>query len=166
MIDVRFDSLTGKQLDLFVLFDPALSNDGDDDSGRSVRRARHADAQAASALAATPALHAHLERLPRPSDGWTDLRSDFRMDWAYARRANGNVVQTARRALDGVKRQHMTLVIGFGTDGREALSTARAALHTATAPPRATRRLARLPRRAQAARRLGGSLRRPTTSRR
>ena len=33
------------------------------------------------------------------SDGWTDLRSDFRMDWAYSSAPNGNVVQTgAHRA--------------------------------------------------------------------
>ena len=32
-VDVRFESLTGKKLDLYALFDPSLGNDGDDDSG-------------------------------------------------------------------------------------------------------------------------------------
>src|SRR5215207_7444393 len=39
VVDVRFVSRTGKRLKLFVLADPALSNDGGDDRSRSVRRA-------------------------------------------------------------------------------------------------------------------------------
>ena len=39
VIDVRFRSLTGRKLALYTLFDPALSNQGDDDSGSTARRA-------------------------------------------------------------------------------------------------------------------------------
>ena len=50
------------------------------------------------------------------------------MDWAYSAAPDGNVVQTGKTALDGIKRQRMTLVVGFGARGPDALSTARAAL--------------------------------------
>ena len=56
VVDVKFTSRTGKKLALYALADPALSNGGDDDSGRSAGRALVArDAKAASALVASPA---------------------------------------------------------------------------------------------------------------
>src|SRR3954463_8965789 len=33
LVRVRFESLTGRKLNLYVLYDPSLSNDGSDDSG-------------------------------------------------------------------------------------------------------------------------------------
>jgi glucoamylase len=144
VVNVRFVSRTGKRLKLFVLADPALSNGGDDDRSRSVRRALVArDAKAASALLATPRFRRTSSGYLGRSDGWTDLRADHRMSWAYRSASRkGNVVQTARTALDGVKRRHMTLVLGFGSTGAKALSTARAALRCARATaarPRVTR---------------------------
>ena len=128
-IRVRFESLSGRKLDLYTLFNPALSNHGDDDSGSTVRDAlvTH-DAKSASALVASPGFTRTSNGYLGASDGWTDLASDRRMDWAYASAPNGNVVQTGRTALDGVKRQRMTLVIGFGATGAAARSTARDAL--------------------------------------
>jgi glucoamylase len=135
-IDVRFESLTGQKLDLYTLFDPALSNGAppptgtpDDDSGSTSGDALVTqDAKAGSALVASPSFERTSNGYLGTSDGWTDLRSDFRMDGAYASAPNGNVVQTGKTALDGVKRQRMTLVVGFGPRGADALSTARAAL--------------------------------------
>src|SRR5215210_815584 len=129
VIDVRFESLTGKKLDLYALFDPALSNTGDDDSGSTAGDALVAeDRLAGSALVASPAFTRTSNGYLGTSDGWTDLRSDFRMDWAYDSAASGNLVQTGKTALDGTTRQRMTLVVGFGARGTEAVSTARAAL--------------------------------------
>jgi glucoamylase len=129
VIDVRFESLTSKKLDLHALFDPALSNGGDDDSGSTSGDALVAqDAKAGSALVASPGFTRTSSGYLGTSDGWTDLASDHRMDWAYTDAPNGNVVQTGKTALDGVKEQHMTLVLGFGGTGAAALSTARAAL--------------------------------------
>jgi glucoamylase len=131
VVDVRFVSRTGKRLTLYALADPALSNDGDDDRGRSVRHALVAhDEKAASALLATPRFRRTSSGYLGHSDGWTDLRSDHKLSWTYRASKPGNVVQTALTALDGVKRRHMTLVIGFGRTGASALSTARAALRT------------------------------------
>ena len=50
------------------------------------------------------------------------------MDWAYTSAPNGNVVQTGRTALDGVRKRHLTLALGFGGNAAAARSTARAAL--------------------------------------
>ncbi len=131
VVDVRFVSRTGKKLKLYALADPALSNDGDDDRGRSVRRALVAhDKQAASALLASPRFRRTSSGYLGRSDGWTDLRSDHKMSWTYRASKPGNVVQTALTALDGVKRRHMTLVLGFGRTGASALSTAHTALRT------------------------------------
>ena len=129
LVDVKFTSRTGKQLALYALADPALSNTGDDDSGRSAGAALVAsDADAASALVASPRFTKTSSGYLGTSDGWTDLRSDYRMDWAYDRAPNGNVVQTGRTALDGVKHKRMTLVLGFGGSGAAARDTARGAL--------------------------------------
>jgi glucoamylase len=129
VIDVRFESSTGTPLALYALADPALSNDGSDDSGSSAGDALLAqDASAGSALVASPRFTRTSSGYLGTSDGWTDLRSDFRMDWAYGSAPNGNVVQTGRTALDGVTSTHMTLVLGFGATGAAAHNTARAAL--------------------------------------
>jgi glucoamylase len=129
VIDVRFESLTGKKVDLYTLFDPALSNGGDDDSGSTAGDTLVTqDEEAGSALAASPGFSRTSNGYLGTSDGWTDLRSDFRMDWTYASAPNGNVVQTGKTALDGITRQHMTLVVGFGANGAAARSTAGAAL--------------------------------------
>ena len=90
LVDVKFTSRTGKKLDLYALADPALSNNGDDDSGASAGSALVAsDADAASALVAEPAFTKTSSGYLGTSDGWQDLRSDFRMDWAYDARAQG-----------------------------------------------------------------------------
>ena len=60
------------------------------------------------------------------------------MDWAYASAPNGNVVQTGRTALDGVKRKRMTLVLGFGAQRRRrARHRPRRARDAASTAPRA-----------------------------
>ena len=79
MIKVRFTSLTGKKLSLYTLFDPALSNGAPepppartpDDARRRLGLGARGDVlvtqdpKAGSALAASPGLQSHLERLPR-----------------------------------------------------------------------------------------------------
>ena len=61
MISVRLESLTGHKLDAYAVYDPALGNDGDDDSGTSasgVLRASDSGSPVASALLAAPAFTA------------------------------------------------------------------------------------------------------------
>jgi glucoamylase len=129
-IDVRFQSLTGRPYQLYVLADPSLSNNGDDDSGNCSSSALVAhDAQSAAALITKPALTAGSCGFMGTSDGWTDLSAHKRMLWHYASAPDGNVVETGRTALNG-KRGHqtLTLALGFGSSSSDALSAARGSL--------------------------------------
>jgi glucoamylase len=130
LVDVSFESLTGRPYQVYALYDPSLANNGLDDTGRSVGPALVAsDARVASGLLAAPAFTATGTGYLGASDGWTDLRSDFRMDWRYGSAPAGNIVQTGRTALTGVGRhRHLTLSLGFGSSARSALDTAGASL--------------------------------------
>ena len=102
---VKFTSLTGKPYRLFLLHDPSLNMTGDNDTGSS---------DAAGALLSNDPDHVSSAVITRPamtrtssgylgtSDGWTDLKSDHRMDWSYTAREAGNVVQTGRVPLTGL----------------------------------------------------------------
>jgi glucoamylase len=130
LMRVHFESLTKKPLRLHVLYDPSLSGNGDDDSGSTVGSALVAsDAKAASALVASPAFTKTSSGYLGTSDGWSDLRSHYSMDWTYTSAPNGNVVQTGRLKLTGkAGSQDATLVLGFGTSASAALTAAKASL--------------------------------------
>jgi glucoamylase len=130
LVDVRFVSLTGRPYQVYALYDPSLSNNGMDDTGGSAGTALvAADAASASGLVARPAFTATSTGYLGTSDGWTDLRTDFRMDWQFPSAPAGNTVQTGRTALTGTKgHRHLTLSLGFGRDTGAALGTARASL--------------------------------------
>ncbi|HEX4692492.1 MAG TPA: glycoside hydrolase family 15 protein [Solirubrobacteraceae bacterium] len=130
LVDVRFESLTGKPLQLYALLDPALSNTGDDDIGGSDGRALYAsDAHNAVALASQPAPVKLSSGYAGTSDGWTDLKTDFRLDRTYQRAADpGNVQQIAQLPLTGLKgHQQATLALGFGSTTSVAEDVAGAA---------------------------------------
>jgi glucoamylase len=139
LVDVRFESLTGRPYKLYVLGDPALSNGGDDDHGRGLVAY---DATNASALRAKPRFTRRSVGYLGASDGWTDLQADHRMDWRYTTATEpGNVAQTAATSLTGLRgHRRLTLALGFGAKPANATSTARAALRTGFA--RAARRYA------------------------
>jgi glucoamylase len=127
---VRFESLTGRPLRLYVLADPAPGNDGNDDKGISEEgQLVGYDDVAASAVAAAPALGpATSGYRGTASDPWIDLQ-DGRLS-NYDATEPGNVVQGARTALDGKGVQTMTLAIGFGEDAASARATAAQSLAT------------------------------------
>ncbi|HEY7075028.1 MAG TPA: glycoside hydrolase family 15 protein [Solirubrobacteraceae bacterium] len=129
LIRVRVVSLTGRRLHVYVVHDPALSNNGDDDSGTTAGRDLLVqDAQAGGALAASPRFRATSNGYLGTSDGYTDLR-DFHMDWHYASAPDGNVVQTARTALTGLRgHRTLTLALGFGRTAAAARRTAHQSL--------------------------------------
>ncbi len=118
-----------KPVRAYVLHDPALSRDGNDDSGTSGDALVASDARSASALVAGRGFGATSTGYLGTSDGWTDL-ADHRMDWRYGKAGPGNVVQTGELRLDGTRTKHDTLVLGFGATGREAERTARASLRS------------------------------------
>ncbi|WP_433065155.1 glycoside hydrolase family 15 protein [Dactylosporangium sp. CS-033363] len=121
LLDVRF---TGPGHDLFAIYDPALGDTRDDDSGSVDGDALVArDASTASALAAEPGFAVTSNGFRGTSDGWTDLARDGRLDWHYPSAAAGNLVQTGRLAAG-----HTTIALGFGATGPAALGAARASL--------------------------------------
>jgi glucoamylase len=133
VMQVHFESFTRKPLALYVLYDPALSNDGSDDSGSSVGTSLVAtDSAAASRLAAEPNFRKTSSGYLGTSDGWEDLRGDFHMDWTYASAPSGNVVQTALTDLNGKRdRRDMTLALGFGKDPAAARLSLNTRFHSA-----------------------------------
>src|SRR6266498_570202 len=106
LVDVRFQSLTGRPYQVYAYVDPALSNDGNDDSGTTSHSALLTqDETAGSALVADRAFGRTSTGYLGATDGWVDLRDDHRMDWQYRSSPNGNVVQTGETKLDGRRHQ-------------------------------------------------------------
>jgi glucoamylase len=138
---VRFRSMTGKPYRLFLLHDPALNMTGDNDTGSSTAGGAllsHDPEGVSSAVVTRPGMTRTSSGYQGASDGWTDLRTDHAMDWTYAAREAGNVVQTGRVPLNGLPgRRTMTMALGFGSTAGDALATARASLRTPFARTRA-----------------------------
>jgi glucoamylase len=130
LVDVDFVSLTGKPYQLYALYDPSLDNGGTDDSATSKgAQLLASDGDVASALVGGPGFSQVSSGHLGTSDGWTDLKGDFKMDWDYQSASSGNVVQTAKTTLSGVpNNQHMTLSLGFGTTTSNALQAAQTSL--------------------------------------
>ena len=130
LVQVRFESLTGRPLRLYVLADPAPGDDGNDDVGVSpdMQLVAYDDASA-SAVAATPAFEATTSGYRgSSSDPWRDLQDDGHLS-NYDATTPGNVVQGARTALNGQRgNQTMTLAIGFGEDASAARTAAAGSL--------------------------------------
>jgi glucoamylase len=132
LIDVSLESLSGEPYALYAVYDPALANEGMDDSGMSEGDALLArDGTAASALLAQPSFEKTSSGYLDASDGWSDLRGDFKMDWRYQFAPEGNVVQMGKLRVNGLAgRQQVTIALGFGATPREASEAARSSLRT------------------------------------
>ena len=130
LMRVHFESLTKEALHLYVVYDPSLSGNGDDDSGSTVGSALVADhAKSASALVSSPAFTKTSNGYLGTSDGWTDLSSHDSMDWNYTAAPDGNVVQTGAMQLTGKPgRQNATIALAFATSAAGALASANASL--------------------------------------
>jgi glucoamylase len=136
---IRFESLTGKPLRLYVLADPAPGNDGNDDLGVTPdMQLVGYDDVAASAVAATPAFDAATSGYRgTESDPWNDLQDGHMGN--YDAVEPGNVVQGARTTLNGQRgNQTMTLAIGFGGNRQAARATAAASLAAGFAAAQST----------------------------
>ncbi|HEU4426761.1 MAG TPA: glycoside hydrolase family 15 protein [Pilimelia sp.] len=130
LVDVRFESLTGRPYDVYVLHDVGLGLNANDDLGRSGLGGLLATdgVQSGAVLASTGFTKTSSGYADR-SDGWSDVRDDHRMDWSYDATARGNVVQMGRTRLTGLAGgQRLTLALGWGTREQEAADTAAAAL--------------------------------------
>ena len=128
LVALRFAG--GSDARVYAVYDPALANTRDDDTGRTQGQALIADdGTGGSALVGSPAFSATSNGFRGVSDGWTDLLADGRMDWRYTSAAAGNLVQTAAVRLVGRPGdQRATLALGFGANGSAALDAAKASL--------------------------------------
>ena len=132
LVSLDFVSLNDGRYDLYLLYDPALSNSRTDDSGHTDGTALVAtDSGSASALVGSPAFPATSSGFAGTSDGWTDLRPDGQMDWQYSSATAGSLVQTAATGLTGQpNHQQATAALAFGDSADTALTTARTSLAT------------------------------------
>ena len=55
------------------------------------------------------------------SDGWTDLHSNFQMDWEFDHAPDGNIALTGELDLAGTR--EFTLALAFGNSQHHAIST-------------------------------------------
>ena len=128
---VRFESLTRRPLQVYLLADPAPGDDGNDDRGSAQDSALLAwDDKAASAVIAEPRLRqATSGYAGSASDPRRDLAADKSLDGRFTAASPGNVVQAARTRLTGRRGQReMTLAIGFGADTPAARRAAQRSL--------------------------------------
>jgi len=133
-VSIRFTSLDGGSYRVYALYDPSLGNNGMDDLGRTTGHTLVAsDDAVSSALVARPGFGATSTGYLGTSDGWTDLKSDQRLDHTYTHAGPGNVVQTGR--ISGVTgrpgHRVARLSLGFGKSPAVARRTAHAAGATA-----------------------------------
>jgi glucoamylase len=133
LVDVQVQSLTGQPLQVYVLHDPATSNDGDDDTGGSTQDGALVadDGQDAVAVTTEGGFSRTSSGYQGSSDGWTDLADDHAMNWTYTAREPGNVVQLGRVRANGLSgNEDFTLSLGFGDTRAAAAATARESLGT------------------------------------
>ena len=130
LVDVRFESLTGRPYRVYLLSDPALGNDGDDDRGRTVGRTLTArEADLALALRTSPALAGGSSGYLGRSDGWRDLKANRRLTRSLTADRRGNVVQVGRTTLTGRPGgRHLRIALGFAAGEAGARRRAGAAL--------------------------------------
>ncbi len=132
LAQIRFESLTGQPLALYLLADPAPGDDGNDDRGSSPGNQLVAsDDAGATVVATTPGLdQATSGYRGSPSDPWKQLEADKRLTEYDATQA-GNVVQAGLTGLTGQPgSQTMTLAIGFGRNASTASAAAKGSLAT------------------------------------
>ncbi len=131
LVDVRFESLTGRPYAVYVLHDVGLGLNANDDMGWSAGGGLvAADGVLSSTVLASSGFTRTSSGYLARSDGWTDLQDNFRMDWSYEARQRGNVVQMGRTRLTGLPgAQHLTLALGFAAAPGASVSVAAAALH-------------------------------------
>ncbi|WP_328448167.1 glycoside hydrolase family 15 protein [Amycolatopsis sp. NBC_00438] len=126
LVDVDFQSLTGRPYQLYAVADPDLTNDGSDDSAaRKGDAVTASDATNAAALTAKPAFTKTSVGYAGASDGGTQLAKTFKLA-TYDSATKGNVVLTGQTAADGVRTRHVTLALGMGAKASDALGNAQA----------------------------------------
>ncbi|KWC91811.1 glycoside hydrolase family 15 protein [Burkholderia cepacia] len=131
LIDVTFESLTGRPYQVYALLNPVPNDNLGNTTGQTSNGMLVAsNGGVATAFASSPPFNRTSNGYLGTSDGWQDISSHRQMAWTYASAPQGNVVQTGQTVLDGVTRKHVTLAIGFGGTTEQAADNARTSLAT------------------------------------
>lgn len=114
---------------LYVLLAPHLNNSGYGDTGKVVKREGREylaafDDRSALALSSNARFLEASCGYSGVSDGWQDLKDNFKLDWHFDEAPDGNVALIAR--LDASS--PFTLVLSFGADMDEAIREADSTL--------------------------------------
>jgi glucoamylase len=124
LVHVQFQSLTGRPLRLYALYDPSLGNSETGDTGWSAGGALLArDGGISSALRASVPFGRTSTGFVGRSDGLRDL-ADGRMDSSFRRAGPGNIMQTAELGRRPVRSAAFTLALGFGRSPQAAAAAA------------------------------------------
>ncbi|WP_084665752.1 hypothetical protein [Thermanaeromonas toyohensis] len=134
--EVTFTALTGTVGDylVYVLYNPTISNSGDNDTGQTVVVNGKTYLQASDPNGRTSVLGTSIpfqsgmqsNGFVGVSDGWTDLKGgtapDYTMNWTYDSATNGNVAQMALLDLGEPAATSVSfkVVLGFGATATDA----------------------------------------------
>lgn len=128
MVNVDLESTSGKPLDLYVVYDPALNNSGMHDSSRTQDGVLLShDGGVGSALVSSVGFQEVNNGFAGTSDGVADLLRNHQLPHHYDSATEGNVVQVGK-LLSGSKGANLTLALGFGDDEAEARTAAEGSL--------------------------------------
>jgi glucan 1,4-alpha-glucosidase len=138
LIRMQLKVLKGGPLTAFVYFDPALKNNGMHDNG-SARGKVLLDTKdnVACALAAAPGLVAVSSGYVDASDGWADLKHDYKLTHHYATAPEGNVAQIGELTRSFSQGTPVTIALGFGANADEAVVETQSSLTKGFASVRA-----------------------------
>jgi glucoamylase len=130
LVDVRFESLTGKPYSVYVLHDVGVGLNANDDTGRSAHGGLVAtDGVQSGAVLASSGFTQRSSGYLGTSDPWSDLSSDNNLTSSHTASFRGNVIQMGKTRLTGLAgSQRLTLALGFGRSTDRAAGTAAAAL--------------------------------------
>ncbi len=129
LIQIQMKVLKGGPLRAFVYFDPALKNSGLHDNG-SARGKTLLDSKGnvACALAVSPEFVSVSSGYVDASDGWSELKSSFKLTQHYAAAPDGNVAQIGELPRSFTEGKPVTVALGFGTSPDEAVGETQSSL--------------------------------------
>ena len=129
LVQLRMKVLKGGPLSAFVYFDPALKNSGLHDNGSSQNEVLvDSKENVASALAASPSFVSVSSGYVDASDGWTELKTSYKLTQRYASAPDGNVAQIGELPKTFSQGRPVTLALGFGSSIDQAMAEATASL--------------------------------------
>jgi glucan 1,4-alpha-glucosidase len=137
LVQMQLKVLRGGALTGFVYFDPALKNSGLHDNGSAHGMVLlDSKASVACALAASPGFVSISSGYAGSSDGWTELKSSYKLTQHYATAPDGNVAQIGELPRSFSEGKPVTVALGFGSNSEAALAAAQASLNKSFASAR------------------------------